>query len=108
MVEKIHALTALWTGWQEATELVGKMNRTLRGWANYFQVGSVSRAYRAIDTYTAARLRRWLRKKHKVRRVGFAVYPPAYLFDERDVETALRRGYSGTARRKGRQQTNRT
>ena len=27
---------------------------------------------------------------------------------ERDVETELRRGYSGTARRKGRQQTNRT
>ena len=29
-------------------------------------------------------------------------------FDERDVETELRRGYSGTARRKGRQQTNQT
>src|SRR5262245_56513353 len=29
-------------------------------------------------------------------------------FDERDVETELRRGYAGTARRKGRQQTNRT
>ena len=29
-------------------------------------------------------------------------------FDEGDVETELRRGYSGTARRKGRQQTNRT
>ena len=29
-------------------------------------------------------------------------------FDERDVETEPRRGYSGTARRKGRQQTNRT
>jgi hypothetical protein len=29
-------------------------------------------------------------------------------FDERDVETEPWRGYSGTARRKGRQQTNRT
>ena len=29
-------------------------------------------------------------------------------FDERGVETELGRGYSGTARRKGRQQTNRT
>jgi hypothetical protein len=29
-------------------------------------------------------------------------------FDEGDVETELRRGYSGTARRKGRQQTNQT
>ncbi|EIM95256.1 RNA-directed DNA polymerase (Reverse transcriptase) [Paraburkholderia hospita] len=31
MVEKIHAMTALKTVWQETMELVGKLNRTLRG-----------------------------------------------------------------------------
>jgi hypothetical protein len=81
VVEALHALTDHTTTWQGATERVGKINRTLRGWANYFRVGTVSRAYRAIDTYTAARLRRWLRKKHKVRRAGYAVYPPAYLYE---------------------------
>ena len=81
VVEKIHALTDHTTVWQGATEMVGKINRTLRGWANYFQLGSVNRAYRAIDTYTIARLRRWLLKKHKARRRGSEVYPPSYLYE---------------------------
>src|SRR5450631_2959610 len=44
MVENIHALTARSGSWQETTQLVDKLNRTLRGWANYFEVGTVSKA----------------------------------------------------------------
>ena len=61
-------------------EMVGRLNRKLRGWANYFKLGPVSKAYRAVDNYVTHRLRRWLRKKHKVPGGGTKRYPDDYLY----------------------------
>src|SRR3989440_2931772 len=46
--------------------VVGKLNRTMIGWANYFCLGPVSKAYSAVENHACKRLRQWLCAKHKV------------------------------------------
>jgi group II intron reverse transcriptase/maturase len=79
LIRSIHELTDHRRCLLEAEVVVNTLNRKLRGWANYFKLGPVSKAYRAVDEYTTTRLRRWLRHKHKVRTSGSSCYPDEYL-----------------------------
>ncbi len=62
--------------------VVGRLNRKLIGWANYFYLGPASKAYAAIDRHVRYRLRRWLCDKHKVRNRGTSRYPDEYLYEK--------------------------
>ncbi|MCX6638048.1 MAG: group II intron reverse transcriptase/maturase, partial [Acidobacteria bacterium] len=57
------------------TEVCQKLNRKLRGWRQYFSIGSKSRAYRAVDEYVYDRARNFLRKRHKVSSQGTRQFP---------------------------------
>jgi RNA-directed DNA polymerase len=66
-------------GLLDVEELVGRLNKKLDGWANYFWLGQVSKAYRAVDSHARRRLRHWLCRKHQVGGRGTSRFPDAYL-----------------------------
>jgi len=61
--------------------VVGTLNRMMTGWANYFCLGPVSKAYRAVERHARKRLRQWLCAKHKVSWPATQQYPEAALHD---------------------------
>src|SRR5215469_1105528 len=65
--EAVSRLTDHRTTGLHVSQVVGLLNQTIEGWANYFSLGTISRAYRAVEQHTCRRLRRWLAHKHKMR-----------------------------------------
>jgi RNA-directed DNA polymerase len=67
---------------QDTEEKVGTLNQMLRGWANYFCVGTVVRSYEIVMKHARRRLRRWLCTKHKVRVGEYTRFPNEYLHQQ--------------------------
>jgi RNA-directed DNA polymerase len=80
--DKISQMTQRQWCWKETKVLVGELNRVLKGWGNYFRLGSISKAYRAVDSHTRHRLRQWLCQKHKVRASERNRFWDQYLYQE--------------------------
>ena len=64
---RVSEMTAARYGLLEPEVVVGRLNRLMNGWANYFHLGQVSVAYAVVDRHATRRLRQWLCRKHKVR-----------------------------------------
>ena len=71
--------------------LVGTLNRMMIGWANYFCLGPVSNAYRAVERHARRRLRQWLRAKHNLRGAATKKYSEASLHDKLGLARLTRR-----------------
>ena len=67
------------TVWQDSKTIVERLNRLMIGWANYFCLGPVSKAYSAVDIHARTRLRRWLCDKHNEPRPAYKRFPEASL-----------------------------
>ncbi len=56
MFRKLTDLTDRKTRWMPTKDKIIQLNRLLRGWGNYFRVGSVAKAYRAVDHHVRREL----------------------------------------------------
>ena len=79
---RVSEVTARRYGLLEPEVVVGRLNRLMTGWANYFCLGQVSPAYAAVDRHTTRRLRRWLCRKHKVRSGRYVRFSDAKLWED--------------------------
>ena len=52
--------------WLDRKTVVETLNRMMIGWANYFCLGPVSKAYSAVEHHVRRRLRQWLRAKYNL------------------------------------------
>src|SRR5262245_14846759 len=62
-----------------------KLNRLLRGWSGYFDYGTCTPAYRAIDNHVMTRVQRFLIKRHKVPSRGTARFSRETVFGQLGV-----------------------
>lgn len=77
---RIHEETSRQWLWKSEESRVAEINRVLTGWANYFSVGSVRRAYSGLDAYVFQRLRQWWCAKHKVRNRRDSRFSTSYVY----------------------------
>ncbi len=62
-------------------EVVEAVNRKVRGWGQYFSIGTLESAHRTVDRYTGTLLRQFLVRRHKVPGRGTRRFSYPYLHE---------------------------
>src|ERR1700681_368036 len=66
-------------------EVCGMLNRTLRGWSNYFCYGTRRSVFRGVDQYVYERVRDFLARRHKVAGRGTRRFSYEVVYGERGL-----------------------
>jgi len=97
--DKLHAETGRKWLWKSPEEMAQGINRLLVGWSNYFQVGTIYRAWGSVDHYVFHRLRQWWCRKYRIRNRRDARFSAEYLYQQMGV-ICLRDLYAASRERK--------
>jgi RNA-directed DNA polymerase len=62
-LDKLRDMTAIRHGGTPLPELIGRLNRHLKGWANYYRLGHPRVTFRKVNWYVRRRLYRLLRRR---------------------------------------------
>ena len=74
--------------WEEVRD---RLNAKLRGWQNYFNYGSLNKAYRIVDGYVYNCVRHFLRRRHQATHSrGTRQFSAAVVYGERGVHRLQR------------------
>jgi group II intron reverse transcriptase/maturase len=82
LCRELSEMTGRNTTWLEVSEQIGRINHKLRGWSNYFRIGTRHQAYKSITEHVRHRVRQWLGAKFRVRGRGKTRFTNAYLYGE--------------------------
>jgi RNA-directed DNA polymerase len=80
MKETLQRMVGHHMPWQSEENLIGDLNRRLRGWMNYFSYGTLWKTYHRLERYLQQRVRGWLVHKHRVGSRGECRYPADYIY----------------------------
>jgi RNA-directed DNA polymerase len=82
LCREISEMTERRTLLRDVDEQIGRINRLLRGWSNYFRIGTTRTAYRTVNGHVCHRVRQWLCSKFKVRGQGTSRFPDRHLYED--------------------------
>jgi RNA-directed DNA polymerase len=77
---KLRRMIGSHMSWQSEEDLVGNVNRVIRGWLNYFSYGSLWKVYNQLQRFLQTRVRGWLAHKHRVEGRGECRYRATYIY----------------------------